>query len=31
MVWKKIVRKGDVQPGKGRSFEVDGKQIALFN
>jgi len=31
MAWRKIAQKGDVQPGKGRSFEVDDKQIALFN
>ena len=27
MAWKKIVQKGDIQPGKGRSFVVDERQI----
>lgn len=31
MAWKMIARKGDVVPGKGKAFTVDGKQIALFN
>ena len=31
MAWKKIAQKGDVRQGTGKSFAVDGRQVALFN
>lgn len=31
MTWKKVAEKGDIAPGKGRDFTVDGKKIAIFN
>ncbi len=31
MAWRKIAQKGDVADGKGKAFNIDGKQIALFN
>ena len=31
MTWKKITENGTVEPGKGKAFKVNGKQIALFN
>ena len=31
MVWKKIAEKGEVGVGKGKAFEINGKQIAIFN
>ncbi|MBA4437002.1 MAG: Rieske 2Fe-2S domain-containing protein [Nitrosopumilaceae archaeon] len=31
MGWKKIAEKGDIDAGKGKAFEIDGKQIAIFN
>lgn len=31
MAWKKIALKGDVNPGGGKAFSIDGKKIAVFN
>ena len=31
MTWKKIALKGDVNPGHGKAFEIDGRKIAIFN
>ncbi len=31
MAWKKIALKGNVNPGSGRSFSINGKKIAIFN
>lgn len=31
MAWKKIAEKNEISPGKGKAFNVEGKQIAIFN
>lgn len=31
MAWKKIAEKNEISAGKGKSFKIDGKQIAIFN
>ena len=31
MVWKKIAEKNEIVAGKGKSFKIEGKQIAIFN
>jgi len=31
MVWKKIAGKNEIPAGKGKSFKIEGKQIAIFN
>ncbi|RNJ75628.1 MAG: Rieske (2Fe-2S) protein [Nitrosopumilus sp. H8] len=31
MVWEKVAEKGGITSGKGRSFKVAGRQIAIFN
>ena len=31
LAWKKVAEKGDIAAGKGKAFDVDGKQIAIFN
>lgn len=31
LTWKKIAEKGEIASGKGKSFKIDGKQIAIFN
>jgi len=31
MVWKKIAEKNEITAGKGKSFKIEGKQIAIFN
>ena len=31
LTWKKIADKGEIAVGKGKSFKIDGKQIAIFN
>ena len=31
MAWTKVAEKGEIQTGKSKEFEVDGKKIAVFN
>jgi len=31
MAWKKIAEKDEISAGKGKSFKIEGKQIAIFN
>lgn len=31
MAWKKIAEKNEITAGKGKSFKIEGKQIAIFN
>lgn len=31
MAWKKIAEKNEITVGKGKSFKIEGKQIAIFN
>ena len=31
MAWTKVAEKGDIQTGKSKEFEIDGKKIAVFN
>ena len=31
MAWVRIAGKGEISPGKGKAFPMDGKKIALFN
>ena len=31
MAWTKIAQKNEIQPGKSKEFDVNGKKIAVFN
>lgn len=31
MVWKKIAEKEEIEKGKGKEYQIDGKKIAVFN
>ena len=31
LTWKKAAKKDSIKSGSGRSFDVDGKKIAIFN
>ena len=31
MAWKKIAEKNEIAEGKGKTFKIEGKQIAIFN
>lgn len=31
MTWKKVAEKNEIEPGKGKAFKIEGKQIAVFN
>jgi nitrite reductase/ring-hydroxylating ferredoxin subunit len=31
LVWKKVADRADIEKGKGKEFDVDGKKIAIFN
>lgn len=31
MAWIKVAEKNEISAGKGKSFKVEGKQIAIFN
>ena len=31
MTWKKVAAKNEIVQGKGKSFKIDDKQIAIFN
>lgn len=31
MAWKKVAEKNEIEKGKGKEFNVDGKRIAIFN
>ena len=31
MTWTKVAEKGEIQTGRSKEFDVDGKKIAVFN
>ena len=31
MAWKKVAEKNEIEKGKGKEFNIDGKRIAIFN
>lgn len=31
MTWTKVAEKGEIQTGRSKEFDVDGKKIAIFN
>ena len=31
MTWTKVANKGEIQTGKSKEFDLDGKKIAVFN
>ena len=31
MAWRKVAEKNEIEKGKGKEFNVDGKRIAIFN
>jgi len=31
MTWTKIAKKDEIEKGKGKQIEIDGKKIAIFN
>ena len=31
MTWTKVAEKGEIQTGKSKEYDIDGKKIAIFN